>query len=556
MAFWKRKTGKKSSAQPAYPTPSIDTHITRKLFPPEVKLQAIKALEVGLSPSEVSEIVGSGTSTVTAWARAYGEGGLESLFRKPTNVASRRICEKLEARIEQERRDNPQAGVRRIRDELRRHEGLEVSAETVRRVVNEAGLGKPAVQAGRQLAGERRFEREIPNALWQIDIFTFQLKRLYPVYLVGILDDHSRYIVAHGLFRQQTAEAVLEVVKGAIGQWGAPREILSDNGRQFAAWRGQTRFQKVLKQQGIGHVRSAAHHPMTLGKIERFWKTIWEEFLEEALFASFADASQRIAHWVAYYNHQRPHQGIEGACPADRFYGLATDIEEATRQGCQENALRLALGQQTQPPLYLLGKLGDTDVRVVRKGEEIEIRLGDTIHEVIRMGSPYRVGEDGRLEREEGSDEMERTGGRGEVSGLGSGSPGGDDDQADLPDVWGEPAGPEPGDGAGGSGFGRGPGATEAWQEAQASPAGRDRPVGRQQVRSGEGTGTLEAEVRGGQDVSGVAEEVGARREAARGGGACGGKKEASMPKDREDGMSGYGGHCWPAGNRGDGPPR
>ncbi|NIO75951.1 MAG: transposase, partial [Armatimonadetes bacterium] len=41
-------------------------------------------------------------------------------------------------------------------------------------------------------------------------------------------------------------------------------------------------------QQGIDHVRSAAHHPMTLGKIERFWRTMWEEFLSEAVFASFA----------------------------------------------------------------------------------------------------------------------------------------------------------------------------------------------------------------------------------------------------------------------------
>jgi hypothetical protein len=75
--------------------------------------------------------------------------------------------------------------------------------------------------------------------------------------------------------------------------------------------------------------------------------------------------------------HQRPHQGLGSACPADRFYGLAEDIEEATRQGCKENALRLALGQETKPPLYLLGKLGSTDVRVTRKGEDIEVKLGE-----------------------------------------------------------------------------------------------------------------------------------------------------------------------------------
>ena len=556
MAIWRKKPKKKASPPSSNPTPNAESSRPRKLFSPEVKLHAVKAIEAGLTPVEISEIVGSGSSTINAWAKAYRQGGLESLFRKPTNVATRRICEKLTKRIEQERRENPEAGVRRIRDELKRHEGVEVSAETVRRVVNEAGLGNAPPQPGRRPPGVKRFERELPNALWQIDIFTFQLKRMFPVYLVGILDDHSRYMVGHGLFRQQTAEAVLEVVKGAIGEWGAPREILSDNGRQFAAWRGETRFQKVLKRQGIGHVRSAPHHPMTLGKIERFWKTIWGEFLAEALFASFADASQRIAHWIAYFNHQRPHQGIGGGCPADRFYGLAEDIQEATRQGCTENALRLALGQETKPPFYLLGRLGETDVRVTRKGEDIEVKLGDTIHEVIRTGAPYRVDEDGHLMREEAADEMERTWRRGEVPGVGVGAQGGDLLKGDLRDVRGKPAGVEPGDGEGGPGFGSSPGAEEAGQEAQGTPGGGDRTVGQHEDRTGERAGTLEKEVRGGQDVPGTRAEAGAGREAAWGGGAEEKKNEKQRWEDGQEEMSDYDVPFWPQGNDEDGPFR
>jgi transposase InsO family protein len=524
MPLWSKKSRKRKTQPLSANTSNTAPQKQRKLFSPEVKLLAVKALEVGLTPAEVSEIVGAGNSSVTTWARAFREGGVESLVRKSTSATTRRICEKLERRIEQERRENPESGVRRIRDELRRQEGLGVSAETVRRVVNDAGLGNPPVEPGRKPAGVRRFERELPNALWQIDIFTFQLKRMYPVYLVGIIDDHSRYIVGHGLFRQQTTEAVLEVVKGAVGQWGAPREILSDNGRQFAAWRGETRFQKVLKRQGIGHVRSAPQHPMTLGKIERFWKTLWKEFLEEALFASFADASQRLAYWIAYYNHQRPHQGIGGACPADRFYGLAEDIEEATRQGCKENALRLALGQETKPPLYLLGKLGSTDVRVTRKGEDIEVKLGDTIHEVIRTGAPYRVDEGGQLYREEARDEVEGSRRRGEVPG----------------------AGVEPGDGESGSGFRGSPGAPETRQEAQGTPGSGDRTVGCQEDRPGEGARALEAEVRGGPDVPGVGEEAGAGRETAWRTGTAGEKNTRERQQDEEEDEIGSDGPFWP----------
>jgi transposase len=143
MALWKKKARKKksplSTANPSITAPQKQ----RKLFSPEVKLLAVKALEAGLTPAEVSEIVGAGNSSVTAWARAFRDGGMEALVRKSTSATTRRICEKLERRIEQERRENPESGVRRIRDELKRQEGLGVSAETVRRVVNDAGLGNP-----------------------------------------------------------------------------------------------------------------------------------------------------------------------------------------------------------------------------------------------------------------------------------------------------------------------------------------------------------------------------------------------------------------------------
>jgi transposase InsO family protein len=353
----------------------------------------MQALELGLTLSEVGDVVGVTDTSVSNWRKLHEQGGVEAFRRSSVRKGVRKRCQALEEKILAYRKEHPDAGVRRIRDELKQ-ECVPVSAETVRQVVNEAGLGNPPPKSNAREHEPRRFERPMPNLMWQMDIMTFQLKRLYPVYLVGIIDDHSRYIVGWGLFRQQTAEAVLEVLRGAVGQWGAPRELLSDNGRQFVAWQGKSRFQKVLTQQGIQHVRSAPHHPMTLGKIERFWKTIWTEFLEEMTFASFADASQRIGFWIDWYNHRRPHQGIDGVPPAERFYGVADDVEEMRRQGCKENALQMALGQAPKPPLYLLGRLGTTDVKVVRQGDEVQVQIGDTVKERIRLGEPYRVEEE------------------------------------------------------------------------------------------------------------------------------------------------------------------
>jgi len=495
MGWWsrrKKKVDKASTSEAA--SAGKRAKGKRRHAAVEVKVLAAEARLAGLTAREVSELVGFSTASVESWTRLYREGGPRALCKQARGKGGRRLYKEVEERIEAHRREHPEHGVRRIRDELKRDEGLEVSAETVRRVVNDAGLGNAPPASKRRPPQVRRFERSFPNAMWQIDIMTFQLKRLYPVYLVGMIDDHSRYIVGHGLYRQQTAEAVLEVVKGALGQWGAPREILSDNGRQFVAWRGKTRFQKVLKQQGVQHVRSAPHHPMTLGKIERFWRTIWEEFLCEAVFASFGDACQRIEHWVGYYNHQRVHQGIGGQCPADRFYGLAGDVDEAVRQGCADNSLRLALGQEPQPPLYLMGKLGGADVRVQRQGEGIEVKVGDAVHEVIGLGAPFVMGNDGRSHRGASDDEMDRSRRTGAL-------PGGDDARAGRgdaggaePDIQRQPADPESGARARGAGSAQRPGAEGAWPQEQERGAAPDRGAAAAAGAAAKGAGAREEE--------------------------------------------------------------
>jgi len=522
MSFWKRGRKRSGPRPPAGDAGQVQKRKRSvKRSPPvamEVKLLALEALESGLSAQEVGELVGVGSGTIHTWRKDHAEGGVEALCRKASSIAVRKQCSALEEKIVALRQAHPERGVRRIRDDLRREEGLEVSAEKVRQVVREAGLANPPPQPQRRPPGIRRFERSCPNAMWQIDIFTFHLKRMYPVYLIGVIDDHSRYLVGWGLFRQQTADAVVEVLKGAIGQWGAPREILSDNGRQFVAWRGKTRFQKVLRQQGVQHVRSAPHHPRTLGKIERFWQTIWREFLEEAVFASFADACQRLEHWIHYYNHQRPHQGIDGAAPADRFYGMAQDVEEALRQGCRDNALRLALGQEPQAPLYLLGQLGGADVRVVRKGEEIEVKLGDAVHEVIRLGAPFAMGEDGRFGRAGEEGEVEGAERRGALPGGGTGAEGRGGDQRAVQDIRGEPSDAVPGTGGSGSCLGRGPGTETAWSQAETGERDTGRGAGGEQHGAAEGTGALEDEIRGGPYASGSGAEAGPGRAAARGG--------------------------------------
>jgi len=159
----------------------------------------------------------------------------------------------------------------------------------------------------------------------------------------------------------------------AVGEFQPPKEMLTDNGRQYTSWRGTSRFEAELQKDRVAHFKSRPHHPMTLGKVERFWATIWPEFLCRAQFDSFEAARDRIKIWIKYYNHKRPHQGIEGLCPADRFFEIQTQLRSTIEKGIQENLLELALRGKPQAPFYMVGRMDGQSV--VLRAEKGKLRL-------------------------------------------------------------------------------------------------------------------------------------------------------------------------------------
>ena len=209
----------------------------------------------------------------------------------------------------------PFFGVKRISHLLKRVFFLSASPETVRRTLQEESLIVPSRKKHPgNITRPRFFERSTPNQMWQGDIFTFRLGGRY-AYLVGMIDDYSRYMVGLELYRSQTADQVIEVYRRAVGEYGVPKEVLTDRGRQYTNWRGTTRFERELGKDRVKHIKSQAHHPMTLGKIERFWKTIYEEFLVRAQFGSFEEAQERSAALGKVLQPQAAAPGDRGVIP-------------------------------------------------------------------------------------------------------------------------------------------------------------------------------------------------------------------------------------------------
>jgi transposase InsO family protein len=266
-------------------------------------------LEEGLPVSLLSKEVGCSKEVIRLWVKAYQERGEAGLQNRIVSAESRRklpapVREKI---VEIKKREPP---VKRISHLSKRTFSLSASPEPVRRTLRtESLIGPSKKKHQRNITRHRIFERSTPNQMWQRDIFTFRLGGRY-AYLIGFTDDYSRYVMGMELYRTQTADQVLAVYRRAIGEYGVPKEVLTDRGRQYTNWRGSTRFERELRKDRVRHIKSQAHHPMTLGKIERFCKTIHGEFLVRAQFGSFEEARKRVRHWLQYYNHKRPHQGI------------------------------------------------------------------------------------------------------------------------------------------------------------------------------------------------------------------------------------------------------
>ncbi len=348
-------------------------------YSPEEKLKAVRlVLEDGFSRNLVSEEIGVCRSSLVAWIGKYRAEG-EAALREP-RAAPAAGKDKLPAAVTEKiielKRAHPAFGAKRIAQFLRRLFLLPASAETVRARLHREGLMPPTKPARpKNLTRPRFFERATPNQMWQSDIFTFRLGGRY-AYLIAFLDDYSRYVVGADLFRSPTAAAVIEVYRVAIGEYQPPKEMLTDNGRQYTTWRGVSRFEAELKKDRVSHIKSRPHHPMTLGKIERFWASIWGEFLARAQFESFEAARQRIKLWITYYNHRRPHQGIGGVCPADRFFEIQSDLKKTLQAGIQENLLELALRGQPRAPFYMVGRMEGQSV--VLRAEKGQLKLSLT----------------------------------------------------------------------------------------------------------------------------------------------------------------------------------
>jgi putative transposase len=251
------------------PVKSIQKSSTKRKVPQrkryygaDFKLQVIKKyLEESIPASVIQQECGVSSKTVWAWARTYRREGEAGLTRS-SNGKGRSLPGPVKEKIIEIKEANPLYGIKRISQLLKRVFFLSASPETVRKTLHSTSLmTAPPRKPQRNITRPLFFERSVPNQLWQTDIFTFRLGGHY-AYLIGYLDDYSRYVTGLELFRSQTAQNVIEGYRRAASEYNPPKEMLTDNGRQYTSWRGNSRFETEMKKDRIHHIKSRPHHPI------------------------------------------------------------------------------------------------------------------------------------------------------------------------------------------------------------------------------------------------------------------------------------------------------
>jgi transposase InsO family protein len=344
----------------------------------------------GLPAKDFAAMVGISKHTLYKWKQLFERHGPAGLMPQPRGAKpGSRLPEVTKRAILMLKEAHPDWGCQRISDMLQRGPALPASASAVARVLREAGYETIETPTRPHPQKARRFERAKPNQLWQTDLFTFMLKRQNRrVYLVAFLDDHSRFIVSFGLTASASTAFVIEVLEAAITSYGPPEEILTDNGPQYITWRGKSRFTRHLEGRGVRQIVARPKRPQTLGKVERFWGTLWRELLETTVFIDMEDARRRIALFIDHYNFQRTHRGVEGLVPADRFFSAAPDVLRTLQQRVAANALAIARHGVPTEPFYVTGQVGGQPFSVHAEGDRVFLHRSGEQREEVELTRP------------------------------------------------------------------------------------------------------------------------------------------------------------------------
>jgi len=257
------------------------------------------------------------------WLDRYaveGSDGLKDRSRVPKTSPTRTPA-LVEAKVLKVRKKHPVWGGRKIRRRLIDLGNVDVpAASTITDILRRHGKLVPAPS---QAGGYTSFESEEPNDMWQSDFkgwFMTGTGRCDPF---DVLDDHSRYNLKLEAGKDQQSATVKGYLTDTFEIYGLPKRMLFDNGPPWGTSQAGFRWTVLgvwLIDLGVAITHSRVRHPQTLGKDERFHRTLGLEVISRRpVWDSHEQLQRAFDQWRIVYNHQRPHDALDLDVPADRY---------------------------------------------------------------------------------------------------------------------------------------------------------------------------------------------------------------------------------------------
>ncbi len=230
-------------------------------------------------------------------------------------------------------RELPELSCRQLAAWITDNRGFSVSESTVYRILREEGLIKSPEM---QIKAGKEFHRKITglHQMWATDASYFKVIGWGYYYMVTVMDDYSRFILAHKLQRDMTSDSFIEVVQDAVDHTGMTEipvadrtRLLSDNGSGYVS----RAFNDYLHLVGIRHILAAPYHPQTNGKLERYHQSIKRD-VNQVPCELPSDLEAAIAAFVTYYNFSRYHMALGNVTPDDVLNGRREQILERRKE--------------------------------------------------------------------------------------------------------------------------------------------------------------------------------------------------------------------------------
>jgi putative transposase len=345
----------------------------------------VRALAAQSHTSPSGQEVQVSRQTIDRWVRAYRKGGFAALRPGPRRVEPRTPPEALELACKLRKEDPARSGAH-IAEVLRAAQGWSPHPRTLERHFKALGLTRAALSGANVAFG--RFQADYPNEVWTGDALHGPVVAGKKAVLFAFIDDCSRLVTGHRWsYTEDTLAAEAALRRGILAR-GLPSTAYLDNGSSFVC----RQLLRALAVLGVRLVHSKPGRPEGRGKIERFFRTVREQFLVEVAHSdvpSLDVLEERFVAWVEQSYHRRAHSETSEA-PIERFSRLAKPrypSQELLREAFLFSETRTVTKLAT---VSLFGNAYELDAALVGRKVELVFDPFDLERVVVRyMGRDF-----------------------------------------------------------------------------------------------------------------------------------------------------------------------